>query len=160
MSVQYTFNLGIDGPLDTLIGQIAHECGMQYDNHGVYPGGVFPTLVADGITAAIMPQTSVGAQIIRETYGFSTSALIGFTVDKFESYLAGMHRLLMLCAILAVNLTCRFCSRCQRQDGWLLRKDGVIFLNERDENWRKQWTDVLAESWIGVHTGHSAKPVG
>ena len=150
MSVQYTFNLGINEPLDTLIGQIAHECGMRYDDHGVYPGGIFPTLVADGIIAAIMPQTPLGDQVIRESYGFGTSALISCTVDKFESYLVGMQRLLRLCAILAVNLTCDFVLLVNGETGWLLRKNGLIFLDERDENWRKHWTDVLAEYGLVV----------
>ena len=90
MSVQYTFNLGTPEPCDSFIGVIARESGMRYDMHGVYPGGIFPTLEADGITAAVLPQTRLGEEMIRELYGFSTSVCISCAIDKFDLYNAGM----------------------------------------------------------------------
>jgi hypothetical protein len=118
---------------------------MQYDEHGAYPGGNFPTLVADGITAAIMPQSPLGGEIIREAYGFGTSTLITCTIDKFEFHQAGMQCLLRLCAVVAVNLSCDFILVVNGEKGWVLRKDGSLFLDERDDYWRKLWTDTLGE---------------
>ena len=145
MSVQYVFSLGGRERVDSWIEDIARECAMRYNERGVYPGGVFPTMEAEGITATAMPQTLLGGEIIRETYGFATSVCIRCTVDKFELHQAGMNRLLRLCAILAARLSCDFVLVINGETGWLLRKSGLLFLDERDDYWRKQWADMLGE---------------
>ena len=118
---------------------------MRFDSHGDFPGGIFPALEADGIDAAVLPQTPLGSDIIRDSFGFATSVCIVCTVDKFDMYESGMRQLLVLCAGLAASLTCDFVLVVNGETAWLLRKDGLIFLDERDAEWRKRWTDALGE---------------
>ena len=50
-----------------------------------------------------------------------------------------------MCAVLAISLACDFILVVNGETGWVLRKSGILFLDEGDEYWRKQWADTFAE---------------
>jgi hypothetical protein len=140
MSSELTLELDTALATTALAGLLVRDCDAEIDESGPYP-----TAFTNGLTCWIMPQSSLGQELAIETFDINTSMCMRCRLDKCEWYTEGMNMLIQTCMVMLKNTECDLVLLGNGEKGILLRKNGHVFLDERDEYWRERWAAAFAK---------------
>ena len=142
MAIEYSIAIhSSKSPAETLtrlIGQRSFE----------FRGDPRPEACGEGIVCTALPQSTVGQDLIHETFGIQTSVAIICRIDKFDLLSVGMNQLVDLCVGLVRSETSDFVFLGNCEAGLLLRKDGHLQADCRDEYWKAKWNSKFLPAGI------------
>jgi hypothetical protein len=144
MAIEFSFALQSDRDPAAIAEWLSRTCSMRPAVEGRHPA-----VTDKGIVCVVMPQSELGSENICDAFGISTYTRIVCVIDKFELHSAGMSRLIDICVRLLAHDDQDLVLLANVERGLLLRKRGVVYVDDRDEYWRSQWHSTLSEAEIG-----------
>jgi hypothetical protein len=134
MSIEYSIILDTSESPAALVKMLAENLGMQAKSD------IPNTLFGGGIVCAVLPQSELGRKIVEEKFGIKSSVDIICKLNKFDLYNVGMNYLIQMCMLVISRHTYNMLMLSNGERGLLLRKNGKITVDSRDQYWKIRWT--------------------
>jgi hypothetical protein len=139
MALEYSLDL------DTSQSPAETACWLQ-QSCGLTPESDTPhrTLIAEGVVCTILTQSTLGRELVWETFHISSTTTLHFRLDKFEHLPAGMEQVVSITIAAIHDLDCDLVLLANGEKGVILKQSGQAFADVRDPYWRDKLGQAFA----------------